>query len=395
LKNSKSNFKLKYTHLYIATFFTIFINHIFNWPILKYSGIKGPKNFVDLEIILRAAECYKKFGINIYNFHSGSCVYNYGSNLLRFLSFFHLFTNTVNIFGLLLIALTILSIIEIVRLFDKESNNSRIILLYFLICSPPIMLQFERANLDGLIFIFTGISINILARVPRLKILVEIFIIYVSTFKFYTIGSSFLGILSSKKHRSQTILLSSLIFMAGIQIISDVSKIIRGFSIPNPTYAAYGSLVIGKFLNKYLGFEFTRLDCLALGLLPLILGILILDSLETSNLQLQLFKKYFTDLNERNLYSLRTFSVIYVCTFFTSMNFVYRLIFVVPLSIFLITGPKPIKYILYVLVYAGFWFSYETFLFELLGDLSLFILAIIVTWIILPDIKFLKSKFRN
>jgi hypothetical protein len=377
-----------YIYVYFAIFSFYFIQIITNWPLLKYFRIKADKNFGDLEIVLRAAECYKNSGRAIYSNTVGDCVYNYGDSLLKLFNLLNLTTNALNLFGYLLILATTISYVKTLEIIVKNPSIQFQILAIFMFCSPPIWLLFERGNIDSLIFVFVvvGIQMAIKYDFPIGQILIAI----VSTIKFYTFPIVIFNLLLQKNRKYLVVEL----FGASISFIiiaRDLLTVLNNFGIPSPTFVAFGSPIVGKVLNKYMGTSISPIGQIVLGLLVLLIGLCFIKFMAC-------IKRYVNDLSNDvlnasspSIYLFYSMSLIYLFCFYSTMSWVFRLIFVLPIIMHIFQVQKNYYSLINIITLSGIWFSYQTFRGQIIGDAALFILSIGLIWIISVN----KLNFRD
>jgi hypothetical protein len=359
--------------------------------LLKYFRIKADKNFGDLEIVLRAAECYRISGRLIYSNTVGDCVYNYGDSLLRLINFLKLTTSSLNLLGYLLILATTICYVKSLQIIVKNPSIQFQLLAVFIFCSPPIWLLFERGNIDSFMFISVIIGLHLVNKYDFP--IGQILIAFVSTIKFYTFPIVIFNLLLQKKRTYMIIELTGA-FTAFILIARDLSTVMNNFGIPSPTYVAFGSSIVGKVLNKYLGANFSTSEQLILGLLLLLLGLCCIKFITT-------IKKFVSNLSNDLLsgsfpstYLFYSMSLIYLFCFYSSMSWVFRLIFVLPIVMHIFQVQKNILSPINIITFSGIWFSYQTYKGELIGDIALYIVSIVIVWVIYVNRLSFKDKTR-
>jgi hypothetical protein len=146
-------------------------------------------------------------------------------------------------------------------------------------------------------------------------------------------------------------------------------------------------------MNKFLHTSFSKVDQLLIGIFILFAGLIFLKFFSHRITFLEDFKARILELDSTKQYIFSAFSIIYLFAFFTSMNFVYRLVFIIPVCMIVFSINQK-YYCMNTLAFAGIWCSYEIGMYEIFGDLSLFTLAIILTWVLLARLKML-SALRN
>lgn len=367
-----------FAFLVIALFYLA--NVFLNWPLLVWSNTKGPEDFGDLLIVIEAANCTDSD--NLYNRlnQDGNCEFVYGSFLLRIIYFFRLQHLDSSVLGLSLIFLTILGYMFILSAITKKPSWKFRICSIMLFCSPPIMLLFERGNIDSVIFLLV-VSCSI-AFSKSQYLLAYISISIASLIKFYTFPLLILIIILSKPNRSRLFIMipSSVLILS--QILFDLARILEDTRIPNPTSTAFGSPVFGLVLNKIFGFEISRLGQLLFGFVIGLIGLLLIGSISKFKIQLSQMKNRVATLPSESFKIFIFFSISYIILMFTGMNFVYRLVIALPAFLILLMLQTKNQYFLNTNIFGGVWISYQFENFELIGDLMLFFLALLLVRLI-------------
>lgn len=258
--------------LYMLLNVIVIMNALMNWPIVKLSGIKQALDYGDIRTILRAADCYKYLGEKIYSQIDGPCVYNYGQPLIWLVRALRLGEkNTVSV-GIFLFLITIASFVVLIRILVPELNYKNFAVITLLFCSPPVMLLFERANPDSLIF--CALVGTVLFGFSRWKLLRWITLGAASTFKFYTSPLLFTEISRIKKSNSLKYgLVLLFVFIINTSIVRDLNLVLRGFSVPNPMFNAFGSSKSAFIIGKIFGINFSRIEMVLFGFLAALIFI--------------------------------------------------------------------------------------------------------------------------
>ena len=381
---------MNFTYHYRITYFIVsafyLVQVILKWPIVQFSNAKDEQKYSDLQKILSASKCFKKLGLDIYHFKSGSCSYNYGESLIRIFNFLKLSIDSIDWLGPILIIATIFCFVGILQMLNPLPTYQFQLWSVLLFCSPPVMLLFERGNLDSLVFCVVSIGILVLKKVN--SVIGEMFMALSATFKFYSFPGMILNLFLTRRSPKYRMFQLLLITGSFYLIMFDLIKIFKGFSIPNPTSTAFGSPIVAIVINKFLHTSFSKVAQLLIGIFILFAGLIFLKFFSRRIAFLEDFKARILELDTTKQYIFLVFTTIYLFSFFTSMNFVYRLIFIIPVCmiIFLINQKY---YFMNIVAFTGIWCSYEIGMYEILGDIALFMLAIILTWVLFARIKML------
>lgn len=304
--------------------FGIFFSAIFlflqstGWPLLVRWQIKGHLNYIDLNSVLGSADCFRVIGFDIYNYPIGhECAYNYGSWLMRIISFIGLGENHTNLVG----SIFIVAISFLLAFIMSRVPLRRTTLLFGLLMfiSPPIMLLLERGNIDSLIFILIWIAAVVFS--PGRPHASLALVVLSALFKFYTVGLAALLVFSVRSKYSVIVWMSAVV-IAIAQILSDFSS---GPGFINTEWTSFGAPVFGIYF-KYLDIDIPYLLSLLIGCLLLVIAIWFISRSWSP------FSKLYSDLIKTSLSSIYSyhlfifFSVVHSTCYILGMNFDYRLI---------------------------------------------------------------------
>jgi hypothetical protein len=255
------------------------------------------------------------------------------------------------------------------------------------------MLLFERGNIDSLIFSFLCIAI-IAGHKKRIK-LQYLFVALASLYKFYTLPLLFFLLLQTKGNsKIKQLTLSITTIFISLMVFHDVRSTLKGFSIPNPMYYAYGSSKVGFGIGKILGIDVSKISQLAIGLF--VTAFLLIFALFLSRKSAK-FPSFKVSLSDKQIATVILLSLVFLVTWFTGMNYIYRLILVIPVLIILTFKTPGIGATKYFLVLSAIWLSPWFRGLELIGDFSLIILSAYLTGFLLSHFKKIKllGKFNN
>ena len=313
--------------------------------------------------MLGSADCYKAIGLDIYNFPIGhECAYNYGSWLMRSISFVGLGEKHTQVIGFIFIV----SISFFLALVMTQVKLGLSDLLFGLIIfvSPPMMLLLERGNLDTLMFVLIFIAAELISRD---KVNASLVLLVASMlFKFYTVS---LATLVAFMSRSTIIFLSwlTIIGLAMMQIFSDFR---RGPGFINASQSAFGAPVFGIYLEN-LNITIPYLLSLTLGFLILLSAVWLISRRWTP------FYKLYKELTTAPLESTPSyhlfifFSATHTTCYILGSNFDYRL-FMLAIANFILLSQANLRYKTNLIVGLAtaliMWASYNLGTLEPIGD---------------------------
>ena len=194
---------------------------LIGWQLINgwfYFGTR--EGFGDFLYVLERADCLPISMETLYSERTNNvCTgYIYGSALLRVLNFLGLGQS-----ALIPIGYTLFAIVGFFYLkATKNSKNIFQVVLYLsLFFSPPMILLFERANLDSLILILVTMYATLVVR----KYFLGAFFLALlaSLFKFYTMPLLFIAIFGAKIFFRFPLIIISL--LVSIQVLLDIEKI--------------------------------------------------------------------------------------------------------------------------------------------------------------------------
>lgn len=360
------------TSLFVLSVLSSF--QMFGWLPLQYWNIAGSIPFTDLASVLGSVDCYRQIGFQIYEYPIGhGCAYNYGSFLMRFISFFGLGKNETLEIGFVFIFFFAI-LVGFAVYFLKISEYKSLIFLGFVVFSPPILLLFERGNLD--ILIYALILIAALAS-GRRWINISLIIIFITTlFKFYSLVLYLFLTTMQKANRAIPFFVIAITGM--FQILEDYE---RGPGFINIVWVSFGGPVAGLYLG-YLGIDLPYIWSILFGLFLLLIAVFSIYSLSRS-------ASLFADLHIEKLFPNSYLREIYVFNLVThvtcyvlGMSFDYRLVFLATSCVLLIFNDqvsKNYQRILAVALLVTLWTSANILFLQPLGDIIIGILTAFFT----------------
>lgn len=280
--------------------------------------------FADMITITGSVECANN-GFDPYvhtAFDPWGRQYNYPKLWLSIFNFFNLGSNSTNAIAIILIYLTPLSAIFLF----KFKRKIQVIVCYFLLISPTILLLLERGNSDSIVFISLAVSLFYIRKGPFWNTLTKVYISYtiiiiLAMLKIYPIF--LLGLLVyekiSLKHKL-VIFGSSLLVLLGYVIftLDDLNQIFA-ISIFAKTTSYGKNIYLNTIMQPIQLKIFTNSLIAMVGIISILINLRFKNHL---NLIMPNSKAHW----DNNLLFL-TGSLIYLGSFFNGGNFDYRLVF--------------------------------------------------------------------
>jgi hypothetical protein len=362
-------------------FSVLAVFQLYGWIPLKYWAIAGPRPFVDLEAVLGSTDCYRRIGLQVYEYPFGHpCSYNYGSFLLRFISSLGVGKSDTVLLGFTFIILFAL-FVGIFVYYSRISGFKPLLFLGLVIFSPPLLLLFERGNLDIFIYLLISISALLNARNWLRASLMVIF--SAALFKFYPIILFFYAATIQKVRKIFPYLVIAAFGL--LQILNDYRK---GPGFINTQWTSFGAPVAGEYF-KFLGINIPYLWSLCLGIFLLAITVIFvfrLTSATTLWVDIDILK-LFPNRYTREIY---TFNLVtHITCYILGTSFDYRLVFLASSCVLLTFNvflPVLIRRIISVSILLILWTSTNVIVLQPLGDVTiglltaLFIIQVFQHW---------------
>jgi len=370
-----------------ANFIIIFTIPIVGWQLGNgwfYFGTR--EGFGDILYVLERADCLPLSMETLYSERTNNvCTgYIYGSTLLRVLNFLGIGQS-----ALIPIGYTLFAIVGFFYLkATKNSKNIFQVVLYLsLFFSPPMILLFERANLDSLILILVTIYATLVVR----KHFLGAFFLaaLASLFKFYTIPLLFVAIFGAKKFFRFPLIIMSL--LVSIQVLLDIEKIPQ---LPWDAQNMFGNIVWGEYLLYLLKGSGTHANFF----FSTILGLGILSTIWCLLKRKLTVVEYWTYIGSRDQIFFLVYLSMYLACFFIGLSVDYRLVFLLFAFIYFektIKLKASIKFLTRSCILFTFYSSYNLAFLQPLGDLAQMVFIAILAILMEPYFKLTASRIIN
>jgi hypothetical protein len=216
-----------------------------SWSALKYAGYRGSDDFIDQESTLNYAECFKKFGNEIYksNISPTNCGNFLNSvELLRILNFFNLSTADSFILGTVFMWLTI-GILCLTFFLIRERGKLQYAIATAACVSPGVWLLLERGNYDELMFCLTVAAGFLISS--RQRTLGALLLGFSVLLKFYTLPAFMFAVflIERQKTRRFFLLASVPLSLYSLNLISKVEE------FPYTLGASFGLKSLGLYFE--------------------------------------------------------------------------------------------------------------------------------------------------
>lgn len=370
-----------------ANFIIIFTIPIVGWQLGNgwfYFGTR--EGFGDILYVLERADCLPLSMETLYSERTNNvCTgYIYGSTLLRVLNFLGIGQSVLIPIGYTLFAIVGFFYLKATK---NSKNIFQVVLYLTLFFSPPMILLFERANLDSLILILVTIYATLVVR----KHFLGAFFLaaLASLFKFYTIPLLFVAIFGAKKFFRFPLIIMSL--LVSIQILLDIQKIPQ---LPWDAQNMFGNIVWGEYLlyllkgsGTHANFFFSTI--LGLGILSIIWCLLKRELTVVD---------YWTYIGSRDQIFFLVYLSMYLACFFIGLSVDYRLVFLLFAFIYFektIKLKASIKFLTRSCIFITFYSSYNLVFLQPFGDLAQMVFIAILAILMEPYFKLIASRIAN
>lgn len=322
--------------------------------------------------VLQSSGCYQRVGSDVYSAETlEKCVYIYGKSLMLILNSINVTVSNANVLGWLFIVLVSLLLGKISS--DTIIFQDRPLALFsaFLFLSPPVMLLLERGNFD--VLMLGLVYLGAFAYSKNLRLLALVLVCFAALIKFYTLPLAFLLIFSLKGIRSVIIGLVCNLCTTFL-VLTDLQKIEHTF--PGYLSGSFGNQLLGLYLQTF-DLNLTRIERDFFGIIVLLIILFSLYKIDFVKKALPVV----TCGNEKSSNLILNveifFILVFISCYFGSVNYGYRLIFLLIatfLEIIRLTTLKRSILSLSVLLIVVAWFSLNFIYLQVISNLSILIL---------------------
>ena len=384
--------------------FLLASQQLLNWPLVRFwNASQGSITSADARSVLKGLECYHPFGVQgffspeILTVCQSSNIY--GTIFGFFSTLFGIRAEATPFFtwiGILGVAI----IFGFLQSFLFGAQKKLLIWIFpFLALSPPVHFLLERANFDTLVFflIFLG-SLQVFRS--RLRLAAVLFAIS-ALLKFYSIFSVG-ALLAYVKTRLQFWTIAAIQVALGLVLSFELLARRESTSlIPSEGGGSFGLTVLPLIWNigvDRLGLPWPiPLEPLTLvGIavfLPYLVSVFILQA-RTRFLSLEVVKSQKDE--PFGVFGLMT-GVVFLSCFLAGANFDYRMIFLIPFGIWILSKLNPTSWyfkVLTVTLMGSVWLSFIPGLLQPLGDLFISVWAAIVFVLVIVELRFVFQRFN-
>ena len=375
--------QVRHMALYLMFFSTQFV---LGWPLVQFwNASDGTGQGSDARAILDVLECIRNSGLGQYfslEAETTCPVYIYGVSLAAL-------ATALSLGAWATIPFSWLSVLVLSILFGWMQNvgirkRGRWfgVLVFSLSISPPIQLLLQRANFDTLVFV--GVVAGAILAAKNKSNLAILVLLFASGLKFYSVFAISAVGLWLKAPKSFVVLGIAQVIGVGIVFFELFSRRESFEQIPSDGGASFGLTVLPRVWN--IGVDRIGLEPSIPSDLFVVAGILVFVPVLALVILAQA-KTRFLDVFTIEMPRNSTFGAlgaltgtVFLSCFFAGTNYDYRLIFLLPFGLWVVSEMKKMswqKYILSLSLVGSFWFSFIPTPAQLLGDFFVSIWAAI------------------
>lgn len=337
----------------LVLFFSFYAyQYLYNWPLLKVSGILGPSRFIDLVAIQDFSRCINKLGLAVYDISDTCSGYQYSLGILYLFDYTRFSTLDSHVAAFLLEIPLLLTMIILVTLSFKKNLKIGVFAVVAVL-APGNWLLLERGNLDLIMVELLAIAALTFGKKSEplgyLMLIISVFT------KFYTAPLLILYIFMGKRTLRNRLYVpvTLVVFIATLFQISYVAK------FPSTWYVSFGSGSIGHWANLFLEYQVDS-NYRIPEKLGMSIGLLIVCA--SIAIHWKAMKNF--EVSQANFASTKAnvilfFSTTFIACYFVGMNYDYRMIFPIVASNLLLIEEKNLPYRKYFVSIAigSFYFS--------------------------------------
>jgi hypothetical protein len=365
--------------LMLASTTYFLLNYFLKWPILAGTYLGAEPKFLDLHQTFQQVECVEAALNQEISFNQGAveCGYVYSRPLYFFVSWLDLQPQNLVLLGLILGLLLVWFLAIIAHIGSMTTSIQSTLVAALLICSPPIMLLFERANVDTVIFLLVIAAAFAVSRGYKFYSLV--ILVICTLIKFYTLPIVWILWALMEKWKRATLLVPLL--LVSLYVTSDLLRTAE--KSPYPTDAAFGNAILGKYLQSGAS---NRLIDFFVGIATVVLCWVVLRKLATFNSMMNrnIFSSFSLQIREACFW---LFSAVFISCYLPTSNWDYRLVFLLGQILILWSklpelSSRTTKIVAQFLLIASMWLSFSFGIVQVLGDVAIGVLFVttLILW---------------
>lgn len=339
-----------------------------SWPILRLWNLYANRGFIDLHSPLRHIECFAQGSdIEILRQNDGPCGgYWYGTTFIYLGKFLHLSANgKYFVVAAILIPLTYLLVTYSQRVYLKLDLIGRFLLIAS-VFSPPLILLFQRGNLDALIVLMLLLGIKLIEGSQKSVLVGWLVFLLATLFKFWSLPALFVGLLWIKNQVWKFVAFLVAVFVTFI-VFREHQSVDFGKAFPS-NENVFGARFLSLDLNSTVSYSLNPQISLIIDILVffiiLIFSLLLIKNVSKRGLINDLKQSLDGDKKVWILGSS------FIFCYFASSNVDYRLtpLLILVLSVTSKMGSLESANLFLLLISTTMWLTYPSGKLQLFGD---------------------------
>ena len=339
-----------------------------SWPILRLWNLYANRGFIDLHSPLRHIECFAQGSdIEILRQNDGPCGgYWYGTTFIYLGKFLHLSANgKYFVVAAILIPLTYLLVTYSQRVYLKLDLIGRFLLIAS-VFSPPLILLFQRGNLDALIVLMLLLGIKLIEGSQKSVLVGWLVFLLATLFKFWSLPALFVGLLWIKNQVWKFVAFLVAVFVTFI-VFREHQSVDFGKAFPS-NENVFGARFLSLDLNSTVSYSLNPQISLTIDILVffiiLIICLLLIKNVSKRGLMNDLKQSLDGDKKVWILGSC------FIFCYFASSNVDYRLtpLLILVLSVTSKMGSLQNSNLCLLLISTTMWLTYPSGKLQLFGD---------------------------
>lgn len=345
---------------------------IFNFSVLKLTGLKSNIRFGDLRMVLEWTDCYRESGDLLYQTFNPKVPcsgYIYGEPLMQALNVLGINDSRTTLIGFIFCLMITLIMAVTLNL----SKTSKLTLL-LVVSSPPFALLLNRGNLD--IFVAFLVLMSAMAFSRRQELLAIIFLVVATLLKFYTFPILLIAFILCKSNTRKIIIAMSTV-LTGLLVAMNIQKIQTPF--PSGYFAKFGMSIWGSYAEKYSTLWSSTIFQSVINASLAGLSIFLVYKARRCKGELV----WNLETNSQNQVITIWFLVAHVACFISGLSYDYRLVFIAVATMAYLANRDDYIYrierkVLTILLISSLWFTFLVPEIAPIGDIAL---EILTAWI--------------
>ena len=358
--------------------------HVFEkWRWLKVPPLL-PK-FSDLAVVTYTSECARltqSWTMDSPTCHPAGLPYNYPSLWVRLFKVPGVTGSHTEAIGIALFAVVAACCYIIVKTIARNAPKSSLVLLVFILLSPPTWLILERGNIDAIIFALLVVTVIVGKRTDGWRHVAVGLIAIATNLKVFPAASSLLA--AGERVRVKFAMVGLFVLFGGWRLISELR--ILQLRTPQSREKSFGLNVLPQHLANLVGeslqSRYARASGLAILALAALVAVLVSRTMHAKQFRLDVLGiAAAIHSNRTHRSTWLVFGTTFIFVYMIGSNWDYRLVFIYPLAAVLADVTESISRVrfLLLLIVGVVYMSYPAWYLQPVGDIVVLALLMVVS----------------